>query len=172
MEPFSYHLIFLSDRKLFSREGWVKEMFQEMIGKKSTKVKNIVEKGWVKKFAEAIGDPSPIYFDEAAGLASSHKKNIAPVTFPVTLDYGAIPDLNLPPKGLIHGEQKFHYNRPIYVGETVYCFLKVKDYYEKKGNFGSMGFLVLSRCVEDEQGELVSEEERVLIISEAVRKGM
>lgn len=150
----------------------MKKMFQEKIGKRSDKVKNVVEKGWVKKFAEAIGDPSPIYFDEEAARVTIHKKNIAPVTFPVTFDYGTIPKLGMPTKGLIHGEQKYHYRRPLYVGETVYCYVEVKSYYEKKGNFGDMGFLILSRCVEDEQGELVCETEQVLIISEAVKKEM
>jgi acyl dehydratase len=148
------------------------DMFQAQIGKKSTKVKNIIEQGWVRKFAQAIGDPSPIYLDEELVENSIHKKNIAPVTFPVTLDYGIISDLKLPPKGLIHGEQRYHYNRPLYVGETVYCYIKLKNYYEKKGNFGDMGFIVFSRCVEDEQGELICETESVIILSEAVRKEM
>ncbi|WP_227935488.1 MaoC family dehydratase N-terminal domain-containing protein [Alkalihalobacillus deserti] len=147
-------------------------MFQNIVGKRSAKVKNIVEIGWVKKFAEAIGDIDPIYVDEEAASRTTHKKNIAPVTFPVTFDYGTIPDVKVPTKGLIHGEQKYHYTRPLFVGETVYCYAEVKNYYEKKGTFGNMGFLVYSKCVEDEQGELLCKTEYVIIISEAVRKEM
>ncbi len=109
-------------------------MFQETIGKKSIPVKNMVERGAVKKFAEAIGDLAPIYVDEEAGKNSRYKRNIAPPTFPVTLDYGVIPEMKLPPKGLIHGEQSYHYKRPLFVGEEVYCHTEVQNYYEKKGN--------------------------------------
>ena len=147
-------------------------MLQESIGKRSTAVKNTVERGAVKKFAESIGDLAPIYYDEEAGRSSRYKRNIAPPTFPVTLDYGTIPELTLPAKGLIHGEQIYHYKRPLFVGEDVYCHTEVKDYYEKTGNHGDMGFLVIIRYGVDANDELIFSEERVIIISEAVRKGM
>ena len=57
-------------------------MFKDQIGKQSNKVKNTVERGAVKKFAEAIGDLHPIYFDEETGRNSRYKDNIAPPTFP------------------------------------------------------------------------------------------
>lgn len=145
-------------------------MFHETIGKRSDPVKNIIEKGVVKKFAEAIGDFAPIYYDEEVGANSRYKRNIAPPTFPVTLDFGTIPELLLPTKGLIHGEQKFQYNRPLFVGEEIYGYTEVKDYYEKNGTFGSMGFLVVSRYGLDANHELIFTEERIIIINEAVRK--
>ncbi len=147
-------------------------MLHETIGKQSTPVKNTVERGAVKKFAEAIGDLAPIYYDEEAGRNSRYGRNIAPPTFPVTLDYGHIPELILPAKGLIHGEQMYHYKRPLFVGEDVYCHTEVKDYYEKTGNFGEMGFLVIIRYGFAANDHLIFTEERVIIINEAVRKEM
>jgi acyl dehydratase len=145
-------------------------MFKDRIGKQSNKVKNVVERGAVKKFAEAIGDLHPIYFDEETGENSRYKANIAPPTFPRTFDYGDIEELNLPNKGLIHGEQTFHYERPLRVGEEVYCFAKVKNYFEKKGNFGEMGFLVIENYGEDVSGALIFSSTSIVVISEAVRK--
>lgn len=147
-------------------------MLKNTIGKRSATVKNTVEKGAVKKFAEAIGDLSPIYVDEAFGKHSRFGRNIAPPTFPVTFEFEAIDELKLPSKGLIHGEQSFHYKRPLFVGEDVNCFAEVKDYYEKTGSFGKMGFLVISRSGLATDGELIFTEERVIIINEEVRKGM
>lgn len=147
-------------------------MLKESIGKRSEKVKNTIEQGAVRKFAEAIGDFSPIYVDEKAGAASRYKRNIAPPTFPVTFEAGTIEELKLPSKGLIHGEQIYHYNRPLFVGEDVYCWMEVKDYYEKSGGFGDMGFLVLTKYGEDADGNLLFTEERIVIINEAARKGM
>ncbi|WML26999.1 MaoC family dehydratase N-terminal domain-containing protein [Neobacillus sp. OS1-33] len=145
-------------------------MFKDRIGKQSNKVKNVVERGAVKKFAEAIGDLHPIYFDEETGENSRYKANIASPTFPRTFDYGDIEELNLPNKGLIHGEQTFHYERPLRVGEEVYCFAKVKNYFEKKGNFGEMGFLVIENYGEDVSGALIFSSTSIVVISEAVRK--
>jgi acyl dehydratase len=145
-------------------------LFKNQIGKQSNKVKNVVEKGAVKKFAEAIGDLHPIYFDEETGANSRYKANITPPTFPRTFDYGVIEGLNLPNKGLIHGEQTFHYERPLFVGEEIFCSSKVKKYFEKKGNFGQMGFLVLESLGEDLAGNIIFSSTSTVVISEAVRK--
>ncbi len=133
-------------------------------------MKNVVERGAVKKFAEAIGDLHPIYFDEDTGRLSRHKNNIAPPTFPRVFDYGVIPDLNLPSKGLIHGEQTFYYVRPLVVEEEIYCYFKVKNYFEKKGNFGEMGFMILENYGEDLGGKTIFSSTSTIVISEAVRK--
>ena len=145
-------------------------MFSDQVGKRSTKVKNVVERGAVKKFAEAIGDLHPIYFDEETGRNSRFQNNIAPPTFPRTFDYGAIEGLKLPEKGLIHGEQTFHYERPLLVGEEIVCYSEVKKYFEKKGNFGEMGFLVLESFGEDLAGNTIFSSTSTIVISEAVRK--
>ena len=145
-------------------------MFSDQVGKRSNKVKNVVERGAVKKFAEAIGDLHPIYFDEETGRNSRYKNNIAPPTFPRTFDYGVIEGLNLPNKGLIHGEQTFHYERPLLVGEEILCYSEVKKYFEKKGNFGEMGFLILESFGEDLAGNTIFSSTSTVVISEAVRK--
>ncbi|UOR11465.1 MaoC family dehydratase N-terminal domain-containing protein [Halobacillus amylolyticus] len=147
-------------------------MLKHGIGKRSNKVKNTVERGAVKKFAEAIGDLHPIFICEETGKQSRYNHNIAPPTFPRVFDYGTIEELNLPSKGLIHGEQIYHYERPLMVGEDIQCYSEVKDYYERNGKSGEMGFLLLKRYGEDLEGNLIFTEEQVVIITEAVRKEM
>lgn len=147
-------------------------MYSNFIGRKSNKVKNKVEMGMVKRFAESIGDSHPIYIDEETGRNSRYETNIAPPTFPRVFDYGVVGGLSLPKKGLIHGEQVYDYERPLLVGEELYCYIEVKDYYEKKGNAGLMGFLVLERHGEAKDGEVIFTEKMVTIITEAVRKAM
>lgn len=147
-------------------------MFEDAIGKRSNKVRNTVERGAVRKFADAIGDAHPIFVDEAAGKASRYGANIAPPTFPRVFDYGEIDGLGLPSKGLIHGEQIYHYERPLLVGEDIHCWTEVKDYKEKAGKSGTMGILTLEGKGEDDDGTLVFSADQVVIITEAVRKGM
>jgi acyl dehydratase len=145
-------------------------MFKSFIGKRSKSVKNTVERGAVKKFAEAIGDLHPIYVDEEYGKQSRYGQNIAPTTFPRVFDYGKIENFNLPNVGLIHGEQTFEYKRPLLVGETINCYTEIKDYYEKRGGHGFMGFLVLSDIGEDQAGNVIFTTKSVVIITEEVRK--
>jgi acyl dehydratase len=145
-------------------------MFQSYIGKRSTSVENCVEKGAVRKFAEAIGDLNPIYVDEEAGKRSRYRGNIAPPTFPRVFHYGTIEGFHLPNVGLIHGEQSFHYERPLKVGECIQCYTKIKDYYERKGSGGTLGFLVIEDIGEDSGGKRIFTSEAIVIITEAVRE--
>lgn len=147
-------------------------MYKHLIGKSSEKVLNLVERGAVKKFAEAIGDPHPIYIDREFASNTKYKTNIAPPTFPITFDYGRIQDSGLPKAGLIHGEQEFEYVRPLFVGEEVYCYSKVIDYYEKQGSNGTLGFMVRKNSGEDKEGNEIFSSKSIIIITETVRKGM
>lgn len=146
-------------------------MFEHLIGKQSQKVINEVERGAVKQFAEAIGDPHPIYVDRSFGEKSNYKTNIAPPTFPQTFDYGNIKALKLPKAGLIHGEQSFEYQRPITVGETLQCYSEIYDYKEKHTKSGKLGFLSIQNIGEDQSGIEVFHTKSVIIITEAVRGG-
>lgn len=147
-------------------------MFKHLIGSASEKVENSIERGAVRKFADAIGDANPLFIDEEAGTRSKYKRNLAPPTFPVTLNYGTIEGLELPSKGLIHGEQSFHYEKPLFVGDTVYCSSKLVNYRERTGSGGSMGMLTIERMGETKNGELIFTMKQVIIITEAVRKVM
>ncbi|KPL60041.1 MaoC family dehydratase N-terminal domain-containing protein [Rossellomorea vietnamensis] len=145
-------------------------MFHSYIGRRSTPIKNSVERGAVKKFAEAIGDPHPIYVDEEAGERSRYGGNIAPPTFPRLLDFGTVEGFHLPNVGLIHGEQSFRFERPLMVGESIQCYTEIKDYYERNGTGGTMGFLVIEDVGEDIHGERIFTSQAIIIITGAVRK--
>ena len=147
-------------------------MFKQFIGKRSTKVKNVVERSAVKKFAEAIGDLQPIYLDEESGKNSRYQTNIAPPTFPRVFHYGEIEGLYLANKKLIHGEQTFHYQRPLLVGEEILCYAEVTDFYERKGNNGRLGFLVVNNNGENLNGNSIFTSKLVVIITEDMRKGL
>ncbi|QHS22435.1 MaoC family dehydratase [Virgibacillus sp. MSP4-1] len=147
-------------------------MLEAYIGRASKKMKNTVERGLVKRFAESIGDLHPIFVDEEFGRKSRYGQNIAPPTFPRVFEYGEIEGLPLPQKGLIHGEETYHYERPLFVGEEIYCYSEVKDYYEKQGKNGLMGFFILKRFGEDSNENVIFTEEQTVIITETVRKAM
>ena len=147
-------------------------MLKDWIGKQSPAIKNRVEQGAVEKFALAIGDKNPLYLDEEFAKTTRYEGLIAPPTFPVTFDYGKIDGIPLPSKGLIHGEQIFSYDRPLKVGEVINCYTKLADVYDKSGGNGVMTFVVMERIGEDVTGNRVYSAKSIVVITEAVRKGM
>jgi acyl dehydratase len=79
----------------------------------------------IAEFADAIGDPSPLYRDPAAAQAAGHPDVIAPPTFAIVLsmassgDALADPGLGLNYAMVVHGEQRFEHVRPITAGDVI-----------------------------------------------------
>ena len=143
-------------------------MFTEYVGAQSERVRNIVEAGAVRRFAEAIGDPNPLYTDETVARASRWGRRIAPPTFPRLFDYGSIQGLELPKSGVIHGEQEYRYTRPIFVGEELSCYGRFLETYSKTGKAGTLTFLVFERIAEDSSGAAIMRTREVYVITSTV----
>lgn len=147
-------------------------LYRGFVGKSSEPVRNLVEREAVRLFAEAIADPSPLYHDEERAKRSRYGRILAPPTFPRTFDYGRVDGLELPPAGLIHGEFRISYMRPLLVGDELLCRLKLKDSYDKEGRRGLLGFLFFERTGEDREGNLVFTTNDTVVVTEAVRRGI
>ena len=147
-------------------------LYEAFIGRTSEPVRNAVERDAVRLFAEAIADPSPLYRDEEAARRGRYGRLLAPPTFPRTFDYGRVEGLELPPAGLIHGEFRISYRRPLLVGDEVLCRLQLKDSYDKRGQRGLLGFLLFERTGESVDGDLVFTTNDTVVVTEAVRRGI
>jgi acyl dehydratase len=79
----------------------------------------------IAEFADAIGDPSPVYRDQDAAVAAGYPDVIAPPTFPIVVTMAssgsavADPELGINYAMVVHGEQRFEYSRPLRAGDVV-----------------------------------------------------
>ena len=79
----------------------------------------------IAEFADAIGDPSPVYRDRDAATAAGYPDVIAPPTFPIVVTMAASgeaiadPGLGINYALVVHGEQRFSYARPLRAGDVV-----------------------------------------------------
>ena len=79
----------------------------------------------IADFAEAIGDPNPLYTDASAAQAAGYPDVIAPPTFPIVITMAASgaaigdPGLGINYAMVVHGEQRFTYSRPLLAGDVV-----------------------------------------------------
>ena len=137
--------------------------FETFVGRSSKPVRNEVEKGAIRKFAQAIGDLNPLYLDEGFAQKHHYRSILAPPTFSRTFDYGAIEGLHLPHDGLIHGEQQFEYARRIVAGDILYCSTKLLDVRERQGKLGHMTFLTFEHLAVDEVNQWVVKETSSII---------
>lgn len=105
---------------------------RSLIGTVSSPETFQVERGAIRKFAEAVGDPNPVFM----------RGEVAPPTFPTTFRI-RIPGLeDVDPARFIHANEEYIYERPLRAGDLITCTRKVVDLFEKEGRLGQMTFVI------------------------------
>jgi acyl dehydratase len=142
---------------------------RSLIGRESEPVVHEVEKGAIRRFAEALGDPNPIYVDEVAARAAGYPSLVAPPTFPVALTTNDRfrHSLDLGTRSILHGEQQFEFTRPVVAGDRITVKSKVADVQERAGASGPMDVIVLEDEGRDDKGEVVFRTRAMLILRRA-----
>jgi acyl dehydratase len=137
-----------------------------LIGRRSEPVLHEVEKGDLRRFAEALGDPNPIYVDEVAARAAGHPGLVAPPTFAAVLAANERfrHSLDLGSRALLHVDQQLEYGRPILAGDVLTITSRVADVQERAAGAGPMDILVLEDEARDAQGALVFRTRSTLVI--------
>lgn len=128
------------------------EIDQSLVGRSYGPERHEVERGAIRRFAEAIGDREPLHL----------QGEIAPPTFPTTFR-GGVPGLALDKKRILHAGEEYRYRRPIRAGDVLLVVRRVADIYEKRGSLGPMTFIVTAAEGRDTQGELVYESRTTII---------
>lgn len=136
------------------------------IGRASPPTLNEVEKGAIRRFAEALGDYNPMYYDEEYARAAGYPAIVAPPTFPASFHSAA--DLRellgVGIKSLLLAEQLFDYDRPIFAGDRIYVSTRVAEVLERSGPAGKMDVAVIEDEGRDEEGTLVFKARRTLVV--------
>lgn len=145
----------------------------ELIGTRTQISTVVVERGPVMFFADSVFDDSPESHDPVASHEAGFDGIVAPPTFPISMEsWGRFPELQdginhpgmmaalaplLANGGLIlHGEQSFHYHRPVVVGDVLVGEGTVVDAYSKESKGKTMTFVVTETVWKDqESGEPV-----------------
>jgi acyl dehydratase len=139
---------------------------RSLVGRESEPEVHEVERSAIRRFADAIGDPNPMYQDEAAARAAGYPALVAPPTFPVALTSNERfrHSLDLGTRSVLHADQQFEYARALVAGDRIRVITRVADVAERPGTSGPMDVLVLEDEGRDEKGELVFRSRETLIL--------
>ncbi len=111
----------------------------------------------LREFANAIGDPNPVYRSKAAAQEAGFPDVIAPPTFAIVISMAssskvlADPALNVNYAMVVHGEQKFTYTRPLRAGDVVTAQSTITSIRE----VGSLSMMTTTTQISTVDGELV-----------------
>ncbi len=130
--------------------------FAGYVGRASPPVTLEVERGHIRRFADAVGDPSPLYRDEAAARAAGYPRIPAPPTFAAALRGNDPRDgIELDWKRLLHGEQEYLFERPIFAGDRLTLVGRIAAADVKQGRSGVIDLMVVETVARDDQGAIV-----------------
>lgn len=122
-----------------------------------------VDRGHIMRFAEAVGEDNPVFFEPEAARAHGFPDVVAPPTFTVTQIFHVPREererrlgANLDYKRVLHGEQEFVYRRLPVAGEVLRGRMRIARDVTKQGRRGgSMRFVTYESVFTDQQGEEV-----------------
>ena len=119
-----------------------------------------VEKGAIKKIAEAIGDPNPLWHDEEYAGKSCYGSIIAPPTFLFSLRFDEmlhrIGQLPCPLKREVNGGNEIEYFQPFRPGDVITVRAKLHDVRERDSRSGKLLLFFIDLTYENQRGKLVA----------------
>lgn len=129
----------------------------------------------IARYARAIGETNPVFYDVEAAQAAGHADVVAPPYFPYTIRMQAAnlrdrselePDgsssEDVPPVAATRamaGETKIEMGVPVVAGDTITLEKRIVDIYEKSGRSGDLVFVVQEFRFTNQKGDLVMVEE-------------
>ena len=137
-----------------------------LIGRESEPVVHEVERTAIRRFADALGDPNPLYQDEVIAKAAGHSALVAPPTFAVALTANDRfrHSLDLGTRSILHSEQQLEFGRALVAGDRITVVSRVADVLERPSASGPMDVIVIEDEGRDDKGEVVFRARATLIL--------
>ena len=127
------------------------------VGRKTPPTLHEVEKGAIRRFAEALGDFSPMYVDLEHARAAGYSSLPAPASFASTFSNG--PDLRellgVPVRSLLLADLHWECERTMVAGDRLMVTSRIADVGERPGPTGPLEVAVLEDEGRDLEGLLV-----------------
>jgi acyl dehydratase len=131
----------------------------------------VVTKRDIKRFAQAIGDDNPLYYDEAFAKQTQFGSIVAPPLFcqSFTFEDVSIQELpadlspielnvDVPASKTVGGSSRYRFYQYVRPGDTISVVSEVKSIKEKKGKSGVLYLVEIETCFTNQFGERVAKE--------------
>ena len=118
-----------------------------------------VEDWMIKKFAEVIDDPNPLWVDREYAQKKGFKDIVAPQTFLLNYfnldqdEWARLVECPLP--HILAGGSETECILPVIAGEQITVSGRLVDAKEREGKGGKLLFLIFERSYKNQRGELV-----------------
>lgn len=115
-----------------------------------------IERGMIRRFARAVGDPNPLWQDGA----------IAPPTFILAIGFEQFVDdlMSLVPfNAVLMGGTEIECYQSIRLGDVITTIFKIGSLREREGQMGRMAFMTFNSSYKNQRQELVAKCRQMII---------
>ncbi|HEY7976329.1 MAG TPA: MaoC family dehydratase N-terminal domain-containing protein, partial [Ktedonobacterales bacterium] len=134
------------------------------IGHQTAPQTGVITADAIREFAEAVGDPNPIFRDEAAARAAGFSGIPAEPTF-ITRFHVAFAEAGLDPEHtqVLHGEQEYSYELPLLAGDQLSVRYVVSAIRQSRRADG-MAIMTLEQQCDAADGQRVATGKAIIIV--------
>jgi len=139
----------------------ITDEMRKAVGVESEPTVVLIEKEPIRRFAEAIGDPNPVYSDEEYAKKLGYRSVIAPpgfhpeYSFPIKRGRVSGPSFRPPFTRNLNGGNEYEFFQPIQAGDVLSITNRLGDIYERDGRMGKMLFTIREVVFRNQKGEMV-----------------
>ena len=151
----------------------VPDELKQHIGKIDPPHVREVERGSIRRYAEAVGDNNPLYYDEEYAAKTKYGSIIAPPGFfgwsikAATTSEGIIGLMTAMIEagyaGILDGGMAYEFFLPVRAGDTLVASPRVKDVSAKEGKSGTMMVCQFEVTYMNQNADLVAKASQTLI---------
>ena len=125
-----------------------------------------IEKGMIRRFAQAVGDPNPLWQDDEYGAKSSFGSIVAPQTFILTLGFDQIihPLTQSLSQTVLHGSTELDYYLPVKPKDVITVTTKIAGIRQREGKIGKMAFVTFDMTYKNQRQEVVAKCRQMAVI--------
>ncbi|MFQ5872558.1 MAG: MaoC family dehydratase N-terminal domain-containing protein [Dehalococcoidia bacterium] len=140
------------------QDSLITEEMKKAVGVGSEPVTYEVERGHIKRFAEAIDDPNPLWNDEAEARKTPYGGVVASPTFLRACEARPLAKLEYPVERGLDAGSEWEYFQPVRPGDTITVVQKISDFTEKQGRLGMMLLETTETTYTNQLDELVAKQ--------------
>ena len=140
------------------------DLKEAILHRESEPVSITVERGAIRRFAEAIGDDNPLWTDEAYARRTRYGGITAPPTFlrSISRTILLVPELE-PLAHVLDGGSEWHYWKPIRPGDTITAVTQFVNVSQRTLSIGPAVFLVAEVTYTNQSNQVVAKQRSTLI---------
>lgn len=125
-----------------------------------------IERGMIKRFARAVGDPNPLWQDKDYADRSGYGGIIAPPNFILTLGFDRVLEAFISDASLtvLHGSTELECHQAVRPGDVITVTAKIANVRERQGKVGTTVFITFEIVYKNQRQEIVADCRQMAII--------